>query len=217
MVLKELIFDTFYFGKVWWSWKNWFLIFPTSEGCCGLEQTDFWKNSFYFGKVWWWSLKELIFNSFYVGRVLMVLKEMIFNSFYFGRMWWSWKNWFWHFLLWEGMVVLKELFLMFSTSEGCCGLERTDFWHFLLWEGMVVLKELIFNVFYFRRVLWSWKNWFLTLSMLGGMVVNWFLIVSLKEMIFNSFYFGRMWWSWKNWFLTLSTLGGYGGLERTDF
>ena len=35
MALKELIFNSFYFGMVWWSWKE--LIF----------------NSFYFGIVWW--------------------------------------------------------------------------------------------------------------------------------------------------------------------
>ena len=36
MVLKELIFNSFY----------------TLGGCGGLERTDFF-NSFYFGKVWW--------------------------------------------------------------------------------------------------------------------------------------------------------------------
>ena len=56
-------------------------------------------NSFYFGRVWW-SCKELIFNSFLLweGVVVMVLllwggkvvlKELIFNSFLFGRVWWS--------------------------------------------------------------------------------------------------------------------------------
>ena len=51
-------------------------------------------------------MKELIFNSFYFGRCVVVLKELIltvstfwegvvvlkeliFNSFYFGRVWWS--------------------------------------------------------------------------------------------------------------------------------
>ena len=57
---------------------------------------------------------------------------------------------------------------MFSTSEGCCGLERTDFWHFLLWEGVVVLKELIFNSFLL------WED-----------------VVVLKELIFDTFYFER--------------------------
>ena len=34
-------------------------------------------------------LKELIFNSFYIGQGVVVLKELIFNSFYIGRVWWS--------------------------------------------------------------------------------------------------------------------------------
>ena len=33
-------------------------------------------------------LKELIFNSFYVGRVVG-LEITDFNSFYVGRVWWS--------------------------------------------------------------------------------------------------------------------------------
>ena len=34
-------------------------------------------------------LKELIFNSFFIGRDVVVLKELIYNSFYFGHMCWS--------------------------------------------------------------------------------------------------------------------------------
>ena len=34
-------------------------------------------------------VKELIFNSFYFGRDVVVLKELIFNTFYCGRVWWS--------------------------------------------------------------------------------------------------------------------------------
>ena len=125
-------------------------------------------------------------------------------------MWWSWKNWLWtvstlgrcgsvertdceQFLLWDSVVVLKELILnsfyfgtvwwswknwfwTVSTLGQCGGLERTHFEQFLLWKGVVVLKELILN----------------------------------------SFYFGRVWWSWKNWLWTISTLGRCGSLERTD-
>ena len=40
-------------------------------------------NSFYFGKVKLMVLKELIFKG------VVVLKELIFNSFYFGKVWWS--------------------------------------------------------------------------------------------------------------------------------
>ena len=43
-----------------------------------------------------------------------------------------------HFLLWEGLVVLKELVFTISTLG-----------------GVVVLKELILNSFYFGRVWWS--------------------------------------------------------------
>ena len=66
------------------------------------------------------------------------MKEIIFNSFYFGH-WLSLQ-----FLLWEGVVVLKEpffnsfylqygevvlkeLILTVSMLGGCGGLERTDF------------------------------------------------------------------------------------------
>ena len=60
------------------------------------------------------------------------------------------------FLLWEGVVVLKELILnTVSTLGGCGGLERTDFSQFLLWENVVVLKELIFHSFYFG---WKWLS-----------------------------------------------------------
>ena len=45
-------------------------------------------NSFYFGRVWW-SLKELILTVSILWEGVVVLKELIFNSFYFGRVWWS--------------------------------------------------------------------------------------------------------------------------------
>ena len=73
------------------------------------------------------------------------------------------------FLLWEGVVVLKELILnsfyfgwlwvvlkepifTVSTLGGCGGSERSDLYWILLWEGVVFLKELIFNSFYFGKV-----------------------------------------------------------------
>ena len=49
MVLKELIFNSFYFGRVWWPSKNRFLTFSILGQCASLERTDF--NSFYFGRV----------------------------------------------------------------------------------------------------------------------------------------------------------------------
>ena len=57
MVLKELIFNTFYYGILAGCG---FLLYVV----CGLERTHF--------------------NSFYVWSVV-VLKELIFNSFYFNR------------------------------------------------------------------------------------------------------------------------------------
>ena len=85
------------------------------------------------------------------------------NSFYFQRVWWSGKNWFStisilggcdglerthfeQFLLWEGVLVMKEFnfeqFLLSEAEVVECG-------------GMVVMKELILNSFYFQRVWWS--------------------------------------------------------------
>ena len=43
------------------------LTISTLEECGGLERTDF--------------------NIFYFGKVVVVLKELIFKSFYFGRVW----------------------------------------------------------------------------------------------------------------------------------
>ena len=71
MILKELIFDSFEFGRVWWSSKKWFLIISTLGGCGGLEGTDF--------------------EQFPLWEGVVVLKELIFKSFYFVRMWWSSK------------------------------------------------------------------------------------------------------------------------------
>ena len=220
VVLKELIMNSFYFGTVWWSWKNWFWTVSTLGQCGGLERTDFeqfllWEGCGGHERTHFEQF--LLWEGVEVGVV--VLKELILNSFYFGTVWWSWKNWFW----------------TVSTLGGCGGLERTDFEQFLLWKGVelgvVVLKELILNSFYFGRVWWSWKNWLWTVSTLGrcgslerthfeqfllwkGVEVG---VVVLKELILNSFYFGRVGWSWKNWFWTVSTFGVCGGLERTDF
>ena len=41
VVLKELISNNFYFEKVWWSGKNWFLTVSTLRECSGPERTDF--------------------------------------------------------------------------------------------------------------------------------------------------------------------------------
>ena len=39
--LERTNFKSFYFGKVWWPWKNWFLTVSTLGWCCGCERTDF--------------------------------------------------------------------------------------------------------------------------------------------------------------------------------
>ena len=70
MVLKKLIFNSFYFGGGVRLLKNLFLTVSTLREC---------------GVV---VLKILIFNSFYFGGVL-ILKELIFNIFYFVMVWWS--------------------------------------------------------------------------------------------------------------------------------
>ena len=71
MVLKELIFNSFYLRRRGGRTGNRFFIL---KGCGGLGKTDF--NSFYFGRVW--DLGEL-------------LKEhgCDFNSSNFGSVWWS--------------------------------------------------------------------------------------------------------------------------------
>ena len=61
-------------------------------------------------------LKELIFNRFYFEEGVVVLKELIFNSFYFGRCGGLERTHF-KFLLWQCVVVLKELILTISTLE----------------------------------------------------------------------------------------------------
>ena len=108
VVMKELILNSLYFGRVWWSWKNWFWMVPSLVGCGDVERNDF--------------------EQFLLFEDVVVLKELILNSFYFGRVWWCWKKWFWTvftfggvggdertdfelFLLWEGLVFMKELIL----------------------------------------------------------------------------------------------------------
>ena len=39
--LERTDFNSFYFGKVWRPWKNWFLTVSTLGWCCGCERTDF--------------------------------------------------------------------------------------------------------------------------------------------------------------------------------
>ena len=179
VVWKELILKIFYFGTVWWSWKNWFWTVSTLEGCevrCGgIERTDF--------------------EQFLLWEGVVALKELILKSFYFGRVWWSWKNW------------IRTVSTLEWCGGRYGGLKRTDFEDFLLWDSVLVMKELILNSFYFGRVWWCWKNRFWTVSTLegcggryGGLertdfedFLLWDSVVVMKELILNSFYFGRLW------------------------
>ena len=47
--LKRTDFNSFYFKRVWQSFKNWILTVSTLQGCGSLERTD--VNSFSFGRV----------------------------------------------------------------------------------------------------------------------------------------------------------------------
>ena len=129
-------------------------------------------------------LKELIFNSFYIGMLCGGLERTDFKQFLFGQMWWSWKNWF----------------LTVSIFRRYGGLKRTDFEQFLYCKCVVVLKELILNSFYIRKVV-VLKNWYGGLDRIDfKQFLYWEGVVILKELIFNSVSFGMLWWSWKNWF-----------------
>ena len=64
----------------------------------------------------------------------VVLKEIIFNSFYVGRVWWSWKNWFLTVsTLVEHVLVLTENWLLTVSN--------------LRWKLVVLRKKQIFNSF----------------------------------------------------------------------
>ena len=172
VVWKELTFNSFYVGCMWWCWNNLFLTVSTLDGCGGLELIF---NSFYVRRVWWswknWFLtvsnfggcggpdRGVFLHSFLFWVGVVVLKELTFNSFFFRRVWQSWKKWY----------------LIVPTLGACGGLERHDFYQVLFWAGLVFLKELIFNSFYFGRVWLFQKNWLLTVSTLsvcGGVERN---------------------------------------------
>ena len=61
MVLKQLIFYSFYFGRKWWYQKNSILTVSSLGGCGSLERNFFFKFLCWKGVV---VLKELICNSF---------------------------------------------------------------------------------------------------------------------------------------------------------
>ena len=70
MVLKELIFNSFYFGmSVVVLIELIFSNLSTLGGSGCLDRTEF--------------------SQFLLLEGVLVLKELIFHSLYFGRMWWS--------------------------------------------------------------------------------------------------------------------------------
>ena len=221
VVLTELILNSFYIGRVWLSWKNWFLTVSILGRYGGLERTDF--EQFLYWEVCG-GLERTDFKQFLYWDGVVVLKELILNSLYIRKVWWknwflsvkSWKNWFFTVSILGRYAGLERT----DVSFGCCGgLERTDFKQFLLWVD-VVLKELTFNSLCIGNVWCSWKSWFLTVAHLGwcgGLEITDFEqfvysegVVVLKELIFNSFYIQKVWWSWKNWFWMVYLLGGCG-------
>ena len=72
MVQTELICNSFFFGQVWWSCKNYFFTVSILGWCGGLVRMNF--------------------SQFLLWDGVVVLKELIFNSFYIGIMWWSCQN-----------------------------------------------------------------------------------------------------------------------------
>ena len=138
---KNSFLTVFPFGRVWWSWKNSFFTVSPLGGCVGLElilSFSFWEgvlvlkelifNSWYFGRVcfglertlFWhfqlwkgvfWSWKNSLLTFSTLGGCVLDLKELICNIFNFGRVWWSWK----------------DSFLAVSPLGWCGGLERNHF------------------------------------------------------------------------------------------
>ena len=74
----------------------------------------------------------------------------------------------------------------------------------------MVLKEWIFNSFYIRRLWWSSKNYFLTVSILGG-------CGGLERTQFQQFLHCEAVVILKELILTVSTFGGCGDLQRINF
>ena len=95
------------------------------------------------------------------------------------------------FLLWEEVVVLKKTIIYSLYLGGICIVLERLICMFLLWEDVVVLKEHIGRVWWSERRVSTLgegrgleKTDYLTVSTLEGYVLF------LKELIFNSFCFG---------------------------
>ena len=105
VALKEPIVNNVYCGKVWLSWKNWFLTGSTLERYGDPE-------------------KKILTLSTLEG--LVVLKKNLFLT--VSTVWGCGgldSTAFQQFLLWEAIVVLKELMFNSSIVGGCGSPERT--------------------------------------------------------------------------------------------
>ena len=63
---KELIFNSFYIGQVWWPSKNGSLTVSSFRGCGDLQRTESQQFLHWTGVA---AFKEWIFNSFFFERV----------------------------------------------------------------------------------------------------------------------------------------------------
>ena len=134
-------------------------------------------------------------------------------------MWWSWKEWYWTISTLRGLDGLESThFQQFTNWADVVVLkEQTFFLLFPLLEGVVVMKVLIFNNFHFRRMCWSWKDSFVSISTLGrcgGLERTTFLTVFTFRGCGN---IGRTDFWQVTGFWIISTLGGNGGFMRTEF
>ena len=129
--LKWLIFDNFYFGWEWWSWKDWLLSDFTLRGYGGPQNAD----SEEFSLISW---KDQ-FSIFPTLRGYDGLeRSYFFYSFLLWEVWWFWKDWF-------GKILTKHL-------------GKIDFQEFPVWFDMVLLEEPVLYNFNIGRVWWPWKE-----------------------------------------------------------
>ena len=76
VILTDFIFCSFYFERVWWSWKNWYFTVSHLGVCGGLEITDFLTVSHLGGCG---GLECTDYKQFLLWESVGVLKELILN------------------------------------------------------------------------------------------------------------------------------------------
>ena len=131
VVLKGLILDNFNFGMVWWCDRTVFNRFYSGRVCSSFNNWICTKSSL---------------------RGLVVMQRLIFNYFHFLMMRWSWKDWFWNFLLWESVIgcgriwwFWKYCFWTTFTLVGSGGFEESWFWKWSSSGGCGGLKSIDFG------------------------------------------------------------------------